>query len=229
MSDTKDTKHRILDAAELLFSEQGVAATSLRSITQQAGVNTAAIHYHFGDKLALIEAIVSRRIAPMNQERLKRLEQLEVAAGDAPVDVEQLLTAYLGPVVAARTEWGESARKLGALMARLRLEQADIEPLLAQFQDLHGRYARALAAALPELSVEEAGERLEYAVGAMIQLLMHPRQTGSAVAAVELVELESRFERMVRFLAAGFRASSEPIPPRHYSSAEHVKQERAND
>lgn len=213
MSQHNDTKDRILDAAELLFAEQGVAATSLRSITQHAGVNTAAIHYHFGDKPTLVEAIVSRRIAPLNQERLKRLEQLEVAAGDGPVDLAQLLAAYLGPVVAARAEWGESARKLGALMARLRLEQTDIEPLLAQFEDLHARYARALAAALPDLDVGEAGERLDYAVGSMIHLLMHSGTTPNG--------LESRFERMLQFLAAGFRAPSEPMPSRPFARAQH--------
>src|ERR1039458_4178641 len=42
-----DTKERILDTAERLFSEQGYAATSLRSIIARAGVNLAAVHYHF--------------------------------------------------------------------------------------------------------------------------------------------------------------------------------------
>jgi AcrR family transcriptional regulator len=45
-----DTKERILDAAERLFAERGFAGTSLRSVTKQAGVNLAAIHYHFGAK-----------------------------------------------------------------------------------------------------------------------------------------------------------------------------------
>jgi len=203
---TKDTQDRILDSAELLFSEQGIAATSLRSITQRAGVNTAAIHYHFGDKLALIEAIVSRRIAPMNRERLKRLDELEAAGGHREIDIAELLRAYLGPVVAAQAEWGEGARKLGALMARLRIEQTDIEALFAHFQDLHDRYAKALARALPELGKDEAGERLDYATGAMIHLLMHAHESSESAAS----GLEQRFERMIHFLAAGFRAPSEP-------------------
>ena len=51
------TPARILDAAEDLFAGQGIHATSLRSITQRAGVNSAAIHYHFGDKQALVRAL----------------------------------------------------------------------------------------------------------------------------------------------------------------------------
>jgi hypothetical protein len=41
------TKERILDTAERLFAEQGYAATSLRGIIAEAGVNLAAVHYHF--------------------------------------------------------------------------------------------------------------------------------------------------------------------------------------
>jgi AcrR family transcriptional regulator len=211
LSDPRDTQDRILDAAELLFSAQGIAATSLRSITQQAGVNSAAVHYHFGDKMALVEAIVSRRITPMNTERLARLDQLEAAAGEAPVPVESLLVAYLEPVVAARARWGESARQLGALMARLRIEQADIESMFASFADLQRRYACALADALPGLGPEQAAERLDYAVGAMVHLLVHARSTpGGSGAPCAPDELQRRFERMVDFLAAGFRAPWEP-------------------
>ena len=45
-----DTKQKILDAAEQLIAEQGYAATSLRQIIAEAGVNLASIHYHFGSK-----------------------------------------------------------------------------------------------------------------------------------------------------------------------------------
>lgn len=208
MSETRDTQDRILDAAEQLFAEQGIAATSLRSITQHAGVNTAAIHYHFGDKLALLEAIVSRRIHPVYEERLRLLEGLCAEHGPEGLDVEDLLRAYLAPVVAARSEWGAGARTLGELMARLRLEGGEVEPLFERFQDLHGRYARALAAALPGLALRDAGEQLEYAAGAMIHLLAHTRGADGPPAARGL---EQRFERMIRFFAAGFRAPTEPI------------------
>jgi AcrR family transcriptional regulator len=44
------TKDRILDAVERLFAERGYAATSLRIVTAEAGVNLAAVNYHFGSK-----------------------------------------------------------------------------------------------------------------------------------------------------------------------------------
>ena len=51
-----ETVERILDAAEQLFAEKGFAETSLRLITSKAGVNLAAVNYHFGSKKALIQA-----------------------------------------------------------------------------------------------------------------------------------------------------------------------------
>ena len=64
------TKQRILDAAESLFMEHGFEATSLRSITAAAGVNLAAVNYHFGSKEELFQAVLTRRLDPMNHARL---------------------------------------------------------------------------------------------------------------------------------------------------------------
>ena len=57
--------------------EHGFEATGLRSITAAAGVNLAAVNYHFGTKEELFESVLTRRLDPMNQERLQLLDQLE--------------------------------------------------------------------------------------------------------------------------------------------------------
>ena len=62
-SANKDTATRILDAAERLFVEHGFEATSLRTITQQAEVNLAAVNYHFGSKKELIQAVLDRYLS----------------------------------------------------------------------------------------------------------------------------------------------------------------------
>ena len=59
-----ETRERILDVAERLFADSGFASTSLRDITAEAGVNLAAVNYHFGSKEALLGAILERRIRP---------------------------------------------------------------------------------------------------------------------------------------------------------------------
>src|SRR5271156_1240304 len=89
-----DTKTRILDVAEKLFGENGFDGTSLRDITTEADVNLAAVNYHFQSKDSLIDAVIARRIEPVNQQRLEMLD----AAGPNP-SLEKILTAFLAPVL----------------------------------------------------------------------------------------------------------------------------------
>src|SRR5579883_3052628 len=89
-----DTKTKILDAAEKLFAQNGFDATSLRDITTEAEVNLAAVNYHFQSKDSLIDAVIARRIEPVNRKRLELLE----SAGENP-SLEQLLIAFLSPLM----------------------------------------------------------------------------------------------------------------------------------
>ena len=54
------TRERLLDVAEELFAEKGIAATSLRTLTTAAETNLAAVHYHFGSKNGLVDAVLDR-------------------------------------------------------------------------------------------------------------------------------------------------------------------------
>src|SRR5688500_4112556 len=94
-----DTKTRILDAAELLFMEHGFEATSLRSLTTAASVNLAAVNYHFGTKEELFQAVLTRRLDPMNQERIELLERVEREAAGKPMSCEKILFAMLIPAL----------------------------------------------------------------------------------------------------------------------------------
>src|ERR1700732_4679792 len=94
------TKDRILDAAERLFGENGVEATSLRAITAEAGVNLAAVNYHFQSKEALVQAVIGRRMGPWNAQRLALLDAYEAEAGEAAVPLEKIIDAFLRPVIA---------------------------------------------------------------------------------------------------------------------------------
>jgi len=201
------TKERILDATERLFARQGVDATSLRAITAEAGVNTAAIHYHFGSKQELLGAVLLRRIAPLNQERLKRLEQLEVAAGDGPVPPRALLEAFLAPVVAMRADFAEYVPLLGSLMAWLRIEsEPGTEGFPSHhFEDVKRRFASAACRGREDLGLDEAVERLDYAVGAMGHVMVTEGFATSAGAAVTTA-LSERLDRLVAFLTPGFAA-----------------------
>lgn len=199
------TQERILDAAESLFARQGVSATSLRSITTRAGVNTAAIHYHFGSKQALVSAILTRRIAPLSQERIKRLEQLEIRYHDEAIPAELLVEAFVVPLATAGSELHGEMARLGSLLAWPRVDGEG--PSLANpAVDVNERFARALCRRR-SLGLDEARDRFLYATGSVVQLLRQEPVRENVTPTVEDLEaLRGQLSRLIRFLAAGLAA-----------------------
>lgn len=63
--EAQETRNRILDAAEHVFSERGVSRTSLEDVAQAAGVTRGAIYWHFRNKRDLFAAMVDRVTLPM--------------------------------------------------------------------------------------------------------------------------------------------------------------------
>jgi len=57
------TRDALLDAAVMLFAEQGVAATTSAGIAARAGVTPAMVHYHFRSRERLLDAVVDERLA----------------------------------------------------------------------------------------------------------------------------------------------------------------------
>lgn len=87
-ADGPDLRARLLDAAIACFVRQGIAATPLRAIATEAGVTPALLHYYFGDKEQLQEAVIAERVLPAFS--LVREPLLE--AGD---DVAALVAAFV--------------------------------------------------------------------------------------------------------------------------------------
>jgi TetR/AcrR family acrAB operon transcriptional repressor len=69
--EAQETRHKLLDAAEHLFQEQGVSRTSLQDIAKRAGATRGAIYWHFKDKADLFNAMMERVTLPM-EERVHR-------------------------------------------------------------------------------------------------------------------------------------------------------------
>lgn len=194
------TRQRILHAAEQLFRSRGPASTSLRSITAAAGVNVAAVHYHFGGREALAREVFARTVAPVNEERLRRLDALEAAP--SPPDVESLVRALVEPVF-------EEARRdpsLRELSGVLWTEpEASARALVEElFGEVMRRFRAALARALPALTPDELTDRLVFTVGSFSQVLAgrHPRRPDGSPIAPD----RSTSEGLIAFLTAGLGA-----------------------
>jgi AcrR family transcriptional regulator len=204
-----DTKTRILDAAERLFVEHGFEATSLRSLTSAAGVNLAAVHYHFGSKEELFQAVLTRRLDPMNQERIDLLENVEREAGARPPSCEKVLFAMLIPALKLARDEKRGGKQFLRLVGRAYADPAPFirHFLSAQYAGMIGRYKEAFSRALPHLSRQELTWRLHFVMGALSYTLAGTdalKLFAEATATTHNDEL--LLQRLAPFLVAGLKA-----------------------
>jgi len=202
----ENPRERILDAAEQLFAEQGISGTSLRELTRTANVNLASVHYYFGSKDALLDAVIERRAEPVNERRQRALAGLQ-SGGRCP-EVEAILEAYFRPAVTAIPASGERQR-LGRLVARIEAQPPQlVEGLFRKhFGEVSSQFVDALHRALPHLRSALVADRFRYAAGLFSFLFSgnfdldtlpgHEREPQS---------LEDELTSAVGFLAAGIRA-----------------------
>ncbi len=202
-----DTKTSLLDAAERLFAEHGVTASSLRAITRAAGANLAAVHYHFGSKEALVQAVFARRLAPLNRQRLAALSRCEA---DGCRDLDAIVRAFVAPPLRMIRDT-PGGRDFARLVARAFLEPAaeTRQLVLAQFEEVIGRFTAALGRALPGLDRDELHWRFHFMAGSMAFTagLSHlvERRLGSGPT-----DVEQLIRRLSGFLAGGMTAPPAP-------------------
>jgi len=201
-----ETRTRILDAAEELFMQQGFGGTSMRLLTSKAGVNLAAVNYHFGSKDALIEAVFRRRLDPMNVARIAALDVLE--ASGTP-DADAIIRAFVGASL-RMLEDAKGGRNFIRLLGRTYTEPAKgIRHLIGQmYAPTMQRYKAALERALPQMPREELVWRMHFMFGTLAYTL-------AATDTVQLIagsKPEDRYDarlledRLTAFLAAGLTA-----------------------
>lgn len=211
-----DTRERILDAAERLFAEQGFSGASLRTLTDEAGVNLAAVNYHFGSKEALYEQVFVRRVAPMNARRLATLKEAIKAAGDRPVPLPRLLDLMLRPIVELAASTRPEPHPFARIMMRTFIEpQPFMRAVLArEFGPLFLKLVPALRAATPWLDLPTLGFRLRLVMtAAVINYATVPFLPSNPMfeAAKPLFARppEEQLAHLIAFIEAGLRA---PLP-----------------
>ena len=169
------TKENIMKVAEKLFAQQGIGGTSLRSIMDAAGVNAAAIAYHFGSKEDLIREILQRRLVPINEERLRRLDQLEAQSRNHPPSANQILEAFLEPPLRLATDETPAGSYFVQFLGRMFVEAGkDFQPLLQEhFGEILRRFPAALKRSLPEVSPSQFSWRFFFMLGAFAYTMMN--------------------------------------------------------
>jgi AcrR family transcriptional regulator len=209
----KSTSERILFAAEGLFAAHGIRGTSLKEITELAEVNIAAVNYHFRSKDALVRAVYEKCFEPLNEERLRMLEEAEAESGGRPLKIEAILRALFEPMVRA---WQRN-RNFILLVGRL---QSEPDPQLSGFiQGLYGpliqRFLQAAVRAMPDVPEGQLFFWIHFLFGGVVYTLLNSQDMERMHLGQNLLDRPDEFlTELIAFGATGLRAYSES----HHSS-----------
>lgn len=84
------TKQRIVQATMNIIAEEGLPNTTVRKIASRAGVNVAAVNYHFGGK----DAVINESFAAITKELRDSFRFLKDGGGDDIVNLSMFINAY---------------------------------------------------------------------------------------------------------------------------------------
>lgn len=202
----RDTKTRILDAAEKAIIEHGADRATLRMITAEAHVNLAAINYHFGSKENLVDEIFAKYIWPMEEDRIRRLEKAEAEAGDAGPELETIIRCYLEPFLDFIEKHPDhnhilfQLHKPSGSWKRFRWQAYRlIEPGL-------NRFFKALSRALPDMPRESLLARMAFMLSSITLLLNNYWIVWEFQTLFDLSYTPRQLvDELVAYTAAGFR------------------------
>lgn len=192
------TRASILDAAEQLYAERGFGDVTLRDIVAAAGVNLAAVNYHFGSKDELIaELFVTRGIAT-NRERLAELKAAETA-GNGRADVRAILRALVGPTLRGCLGPANEQSAAARFMTRASIEAVPpIRRIKNREVDHLRKFAAAMRRSLPDCDEADLYWGLHFALAMAHQTIRdNERLTRLSEGHCDVNDVDAVIERIV--------------------------------
>jgi AcrR family transcriptional regulator len=201
-----ETLEQIFDAAEYLFSKNGLHGVTLRDVAQRVGVHTTLIHYYFQDKQRLFEEVFARRAGVTSGRRMAALERYEAEAGDHPT-VEGALHAFLDTDLDLYIEGGEPWMNYAAFCARVSNTREGAELMDVHFDPVVLKLVSILKRALPDYSDEDIFWGYHFVTGALMNTLARTGRIDRLSGGVcHSDDFDAVKKRLARFMAAGFLA-----------------------
>jgi AcrR family transcriptional regulator len=200
-----DLKQTILDAAEGLFARHGFYGVTTRQVAAEAGVDTALIHYYFGAKRELFDAVFLRRAEILNRARIASMDAYEKAHAGA-MTPEGVIEAFIGPLLTISTEGGPGWKSYFALVAQVNNTPAWGGETMARFFDpvVH-RLVDTLKRVMPQAADADLYWGYQFLTGAMMLTLSETGRIDSLSEGLcHSSDLAAARERLFAYCAAGF-------------------------
>ena len=201
---------QILDAAEHLFSKDGLYGVTLKDVAHRVGVHHTLLNYYFTDKQKLFDAVIARRAGVTSGARMQALEEYEKASAGKPT-VEGALHAFLDTDLDLYSQGGESWRNYGALGALMSNTPHGAELMDLHFDPVVLRLIDLLKRAMPGCAEKDLFWGYHFVTGAlMLTLARTGRIDRLSGGLCKSDDFEAVKARMARFMAAGFRSLCAP-------------------
>lgn len=178
--DRQETKEKLLDAAESLFARKSFDDVSVRELAAAAGVNVAAVNYHFQGKENLFCEVIKRRFVNQRDRALAALNALlnepDGPGGIAPV-IHILVEQYLQGSL--QTEEGTPFMMLVTREMHASKGHGDLSFFREMVQPVMQAFSGALLARRPGMTREQVGWCMASIVGQIHHFIMrwHKFQT----------------------------------------------------
>jgi len=202
-----DTRDLILDASEDLFSKHGFYGVTIREVAREAGVDTALVHYYFGAKRGLFDAVFLRRAEVWNNERVDAINRYARDAGEG-MTLEGLLEAFLRPPFQWSLKGGPGWKHYSALVAQTNANPTfGGETMARYFDPAIRRLIELVKVIMPEAREVDLYWAYHNLSGALTLTLGETGRLDRLSGGLcRSGDLESACDYMVRFASAGFRA-----------------------
>jgi AcrR family transcriptional regulator len=201
-----ETLEQILDAAEYLFSKNGLHGVTLRDVAQRVGVHTTLLHYYFDDKLSLFEAVFARRAGVTSGRRMEAMARYEAEAGTHPT-VEGALHAFLDTDLDLYFEGGEGWMNYGTFGARVSNTPEGAVLMDVHFDPVVLKLISILKRALPDTPEEDIFWGYHFVTGSLMNTLARTGRIDRLSSGLcRSDDFPAVKARMARFMAAGFHS-----------------------
>lgn len=195
------SRERILDAAERVFSEKGFDGATIRDIAAAADTTVGLVHHHGGGKVELFAQTVERRAAELSALRLDFLSRRKSAA---PLDLRDILECFFGPYLDKVRTGGRQWVAYGRLVAHVSADPRWREIAAVCFDPTANRFIDEVAALYPAAPRAAIASGFVYSVSAMLALLTSAWRIETLGATPSAT---NSLDGLVAFCAAGIDAS----------------------
>ncbi len=206
------TQIKIIEAAEIEFAMNGFSGASIRHITSSAGVNTAAINYHFGTKEDLFKEVFRYRIEPINNERLTMLDEAYAKNDGQPLPLTQVVEIIIRPLFTKLMGKDSNNFHFLRAMGKGMSEDRDFMKTLHHdiLQQVIDRFSQAISESLGQPDFTKMGYGMHFLSCSLMGAMMkHSNLEHMSCGKVDLNDAQGLIDHLIAFISGGLRSISE--------------------